>query len=272
MTGAVSPAVAPAVTPAVTPEQAGQTPSVRTLPGLLARCAQDAGDREFLRFGETSWTFADIDAWTSRLAHRFLETDGIEPGDRIAIMLPNVVHWPVAWLAAQKAGAVVVPINSSYQRADLAFVLTDSGARVVVTDGPAAVGDEGAGKNGAGPGFREPYAPPDSAGSQRNGQLNPLQEGRNMHMLLAPSKEGIDAIVKRTQLAGGEVVNLPPGAYRDLLALNDRAAPLPVLDAAHATAHRRLVSRFVRHHYGESGALHALDFWTRRPPPWAAAS
>ncbi|HSX66607.1 class I adenylate-forming enzyme family protein [Nocardioides sp.] len=120
--------------PAVKPEQASDDPTTRTLPALLAQRATDAGEREFLRFGERSWTFAEIDAWTSRLAHRFVEVDGIEPGDRIAIMLPNVVHWPVTWLAAQKAGAVVVPVNSSYQRGDLAFVLGDSGARLVVTD------------------------------------------------------------------------------------------------------------------------------------------
>nr|WP_255426284.1 AMP-binding protein [Pseudonocardia sp. C8] len=91
-----------------------------------------------MRFGETSWTFGQVDAWTSRLAHRFVEVDGIAPGDRVAIMLPNVVHWPVTWLAAQKAGATVVPVNSSYRRADLAFVLRDSGAHVVVTDGEHA--------------------------------------------------------------------------------------------------------------------------------------
>nr|WP_255450100.1 AMP-binding protein [Skermania sp. ID1734] len=75
-----------------------------------------------------------MDSWTSRLAHRLIEVDGVRPGDRVAIMLPNIVHWPVAWLAALKAGAVVVPINCSYRRADLAFVLRDSGARVVFTD------------------------------------------------------------------------------------------------------------------------------------------
>lgn len=122
------------MTPAVASVQAGDRPTVPTLTALLAQRAQDSGDREFLRFGEWSWTFAEIDAWTSRMAQRFIEVDGIAPGDRIAIMLPNVVHWPVAWLAAQKAGATVVPVNSSYQRADLAFVLRDSGARVVVTN------------------------------------------------------------------------------------------------------------------------------------------
>jgi acyl-CoA synthetase (AMP-forming)/AMP-acid ligase II len=120
--------------PVVTTEQACGHPAVGTLTELLSRRATDSGEREFLRFGEWSWRFAEIDDWTSRLAHRLIELDGIQPGDRVAIMLPNVVHWPVVWLAALKAGAVAVPINCSYQRADLAFVLRDSGARVVFTD------------------------------------------------------------------------------------------------------------------------------------------
>ena len=124
--------------PAVVPEQIADEPSVPTLTELLARRAKGAGDKEFLRFGEWSWTFAEIDAWTSRLAHRMREVDGVRPGDRVAIMLPNVVHWPVVWLAALKAGAVAVPVNCAYQRADLAFVLRDSGARVVFADAERA--------------------------------------------------------------------------------------------------------------------------------------
>jgi acyl-CoA synthetase (AMP-forming)/AMP-acid ligase II len=121
-------------TSVVAADRLAQDPPVPTLTALLAHRAQDAHAREFLRFGDWSWTFGEIDAWTSRLAHRLIEVDGIEPGDRVAIMLPNVVHWPVAWLASLKAGAVVVPINSAYQSADLDFVLRDSGVRVVVTD------------------------------------------------------------------------------------------------------------------------------------------
>ncbi|MFC3448546.1 AMP-binding protein [Amycolatopsis speibonae] len=122
------------MTAKVTAGQAADDPAVPTLTGLLVQRVRDTPEREFLRFGERSWSFAEIDDWTSRLAHRLIEADGVRPGDRVAIMLPNVVHWPVAWLAALKAGAVAVPINSSYQRADLAFVLRDSGARVVFTD------------------------------------------------------------------------------------------------------------------------------------------
>jgi acyl-CoA synthetase (AMP-forming)/AMP-acid ligase II/enoyl-CoA hydratase/carnithine racemase len=120
--------------PVVRPEQLGDDPPIGTLAGLLADRARRSPDREFLRFGEGSWTFGEVDAWTSRLAHRLLATDRVRPGDRVAILLPNVVQWPVAWLAALKAGAVAVPVNSSYRAADLAFVLGDSGARLVLTD------------------------------------------------------------------------------------------------------------------------------------------
>ena len=124
--------------PVVPAERMGDEPTVPTLTELLALRAHDAGEREFLRFGEWSWTFAEIDSWTSRLAHRLIEVDGVRTGDRVAIMLPNVVHWPVTWLAVLKAGAVAVPVNCSYQRSDLAFVLRDSGARVLVTDAERA--------------------------------------------------------------------------------------------------------------------------------------
>ncbi|AGM07316.1 AMP-binding protein [Amycolatopsis keratiniphila] len=120
-------------------ERLGDDPAVPTLTELLSRRAKDSPAREFLRFGEWSWSFAEIDDWTSRLAHRLIEVDGVRPGERVAIMLPNVVHWPVVWLAVLKAGAVAVPVNSSYQRADLAFVLRDSGARVVCTDAERSV-------------------------------------------------------------------------------------------------------------------------------------
>lgn len=124
----------PSRRPAVHRDRMGEDPSLPTLTALLAARAQDSGQREFLRFGEWSWTFAEIDAWTSRLAHRLIEVDGVRPGDRVAIMLPNVVHWPVVWLATLKAGAVAVPVNCGYRRSDLDFVLRDSGARIVVTD------------------------------------------------------------------------------------------------------------------------------------------
>ena len=115
-------------------DRMARNPPIDTLPGLLEYQAAGFPNREFLRFPEGSWTFSEVDDWTSRLAQRFVSEDSIRPGDRVAIMLPNVVQWPIAWLAILKAGGVAVPVNSSYRRADLEFVLRDSGARVIVTD------------------------------------------------------------------------------------------------------------------------------------------
>ncbi|WP_027499710.1 class I adenylate-forming enzyme family protein [Rhodococcus sp. UNC363MFTsu5.1] len=120
--------------PAIALDRMAMDPPIDTLVDLLANRAVSSPDREFLRFEEGSWTFGEIDDWTSRLAQRLVAEDGVRAGDRVAIMLPNVVQWPVAWLAILKAGGVAVPVNSSYQRADLDFVLRDSGARVMVTD------------------------------------------------------------------------------------------------------------------------------------------
>ncbi|HUL02746.1 MAG TPA: DNA repair protein RecO [Gemmatimonadales bacterium] len=70
---------------------------------------------------------------------------------------------------------------------------------------------------------------------------------------------------------------LPPEDYRGLIALNDPGAALPMLDAAHAAAHRRLVARFVQYHIDVAPtSLSALDFWERHawtpPRPKSAAS
>jgi len=54
-----------------------------------------------------------------------------------------------------------------------------------------------------------------------------------------------------------------------LLALLRQDVELPLLDARHAAAHRRLVVRYIRHHLAEGTSLPALDFWHTRP--WTAA-
>jgi DNA repair protein RecO (recombination protein O) len=62
---------------------------------------------------------------------------------------------------------------------------------------------------------------------------------------------------------------LPPEARADLVALLDPAAALPRLDQRHATAHRRLLARYVHHHLAEGAELPALEFWQQRP--WVPA-
>lgn len=137
---------------AVPRERMGDDPDFDNIVDLLSSAVTRYGDRELVRFGDSSWSYREVDAWTSQLAHHLLDA-GVVPGDRVAIMLPNVVQWPISWLGILKAGAVAVPINSSYQADDLEFVLRDSGATTVLThedltglvesvvSGSAAVGD-----------------------------------------------------------------------------------------------------------------------------------
>lgn len=58
---------------------------------------------------------------------------------------------------------------------------------------------------------------------------------------------------------------LPNRSRVDLVNLLVPGAPLPVLDARHAAAHRRLVARYIRYHLAEGAELPALEFWMRRP-------
>jgi acyl-coenzyme A synthetase/AMP-(fatty) acid ligase len=80
----------------------------------------------------TSLTFTETNDYSNRLAH-VLTGRGVRPGDRVAIMMDNVAGWPLSWLAVLKAGAIAVPVNARYRESDLAFVLADSGAVMVLT-------------------------------------------------------------------------------------------------------------------------------------------
>lgn len=75
-------------------------------------------------------------AQTAELAHNFanylVHDCGILPGDRVAIMLPNVLAYPVAMLGALMAGAAVVNVNPQYTPRELSHQLEDSGAKVMI--------------------------------------------------------------------------------------------------------------------------------------------
>ena len=85
----------------------------------------------FTSFGR-SLSYGELDAMSRRLASWLQHEAGIEKGDRIAIMMPNLLQYPVALFAALRAGAVVVSANPLYTPRELAHQLADSGARVVI--------------------------------------------------------------------------------------------------------------------------------------------
>ncbi|HYT29005.1 MAG TPA: long-chain fatty acid--CoA ligase [Ktedonobacteraceae bacterium] len=84
----------------------------------------------FIYYG-TSISYAQF----STLANRFaasLQRLGIQKGDRVAIALPNIPQYPIAFYGALRAGAVVVPTNPLYTEREMQYQLAESGARVIV--------------------------------------------------------------------------------------------------------------------------------------------
>jgi len=102
------------------------------LADLVRRAAQTAPDRPAFLFQGTATTWAQVDAAVDALARGLLGL-GLEDGDRVALQLGNTPDFPVAYFAVLRAGLVAVPVNTGYTAAELAHVLGDSGARVVVT-------------------------------------------------------------------------------------------------------------------------------------------
>ena len=76
--------------------------------------------------------FGDLDVMSGRFASWLQHEARIEKGDRVAIMMPNLLQYPVALFGAIRAGAVVVNTNPLYTPRELAHQLRDSGARVII--------------------------------------------------------------------------------------------------------------------------------------------
>ncbi len=98
---------------------------------LLDEAARKYGSRDALIFYGRRFTYAQLAALANRFASRLMEL-GVKPGDRVAIALPNIPQFPIAFYGALKAGAVVVPTNPIYTERELQHQLTDSGATTVV--------------------------------------------------------------------------------------------------------------------------------------------
>jgi long-chain acyl-CoA synthetase len=81
----------------------------------------------------------------------WLSGAGLEPGDRVGLLLGNRAEFPLAYFAVLWAGLVAVPMNTGYTRAELDHQLRDSGARLLVTT--AALADTGADLLAAVPGL-----------------------------------------------------------------------------------------------------------------------
>lgn len=104
-----------------------------TIPQLLAGAARDAPDRPALILDETGavLTFGELERQSARAASALWEL-GVRPGDRVAVMLPNVAEFPLAWLAIARIGAAMVSLNPDAGDVDAGHVLATTAPRLAL--------------------------------------------------------------------------------------------------------------------------------------------
>jgi len=96
--------------------------------------AAKRGDIPYLIFDDVITTFTQADMQIQSLA-AWLQSQGIQQGDRVAVGMRNYPEWVIAYWATQSIGAVLVSLNAWWVADELKYALTDSGARAVVVDG-----------------------------------------------------------------------------------------------------------------------------------------
>ncbi len=114
---------APASTPTASPPTVGAA--------RLAEAVARDPEAVALRWQDRDETYAELADAVARGAG-VLDRLGVEPGDRVAMVLGNVPAFAEAWFAAQHLGAVAVPLNPALAPDELRHALDDSGAKVVV--------------------------------------------------------------------------------------------------------------------------------------------
>ena len=116
----------PAAVPAQVP-----TDRYASLLALLDDCFARHAALPAFRCAGRSHSFAEIDA-ASRALAAYLQSLGLQRGDRVAVMLPNLPQYPVAVAAVLRAGCVLDNVNPQFTPRELQQQLKDSGARAIV--------------------------------------------------------------------------------------------------------------------------------------------
>ncbi|MEU6071599.1 long-chain fatty acid--CoA ligase [Streptomyces sp. NPDC047082] len=97
---------------------------------FLVGTAERQPERPALRLGTQVTTYAELDERSARVA-ALLRAEGVRPGDRVALMLPNVPEFVVLYYGALRAGAIVVPMNPLLKTRETEYHLNDSGAALL---------------------------------------------------------------------------------------------------------------------------------------------
>jgi long-chain acyl-CoA synthetase len=113
--------------PEVVPE-----PKFRSIREMVEHSFQEWPDRPSYTNMGTTISYRELDEMSMQFACYLQKTLGLTRGERVAIMLPNILQYPIAMCGAFRAGLVVVNVNPLYTARELRHQLEDSGARAIV--------------------------------------------------------------------------------------------------------------------------------------------
>ncbi len=102
----------------------------QNLASILTDTAAKHADRIALKLGDTELSYAQLEDASARVAG-LIRSKGIEPGDRVAVMLPNVPYFAPLYFGILRAGAVMVPLNPRYGHSEVAYHVGDSEAKLL---------------------------------------------------------------------------------------------------------------------------------------------
>ncbi|PND51310.1 MULTISPECIES: class I adenylate-forming enzyme family protein [Rhodococcus] len=102
-----------------------------TVGSALYWWAKTKGEQNAIIVAGEALTYRELQDWSSRVAREIVDR-GIKPGERVGVLGPNSVTWPVVALGVLKAGAVLVPLNPRFKPAELRKVVDDAGAVLVI--------------------------------------------------------------------------------------------------------------------------------------------
>lgn len=103
-----------------------------SLPQLLENAAKEYPKHKAIHFMGKEWSYQQLYKKACKMA-AYLQDLGMEKGDKVAVMLPNIPQTVISFYAILLAGGIVVPINPLYQERELEFILNDSGAKAIIT-------------------------------------------------------------------------------------------------------------------------------------------
>ncbi|ONH50281.1 long-chain-fatty-acid--CoA ligase [Frankia sp. CcI49] len=153
------------------------------LAGILRESAKARPGSLLCQINETPFTYSQVDEISGRIATSLLGL-GLEPGDKVAVQLPNLPQFVFTYFAVLKAGLVLVPLNPLLKAPEVAYHLRDCDAKLLVTfEMFAAEARRGAVEAGGVPTYVVNL--PDSTalpeGAKHYDELYFAEDGRDLH-------------------------------------------------------------------------------------------